>query len=201
MGYPAQAVIIAMRCFVAVELPDSARAAILASLPAGCESNADLRWTTPGQWHVTLGFFARLDMEQVERLIRSVRDVSLRMRPCELTLSQLGAFPNLRRPRVLWRGVEDGGSLREWVRQAERAWRDLPGEASPDRFTPHVTLARAKTPAGQALARKFLAGSQSLAQARWTARHVSVFESRPGPAGARYNRLEHAPLGAEDGSY
>ena len=57
----------------------------------------------------------------------------------------LGFFPNERRPRVLWAGMEASANLPELVASIERALAPLGIPAESREFVPHLTLARFET--------------------------------------------------------
>jgi 2'-5' RNA ligase len=64
--------------------------------------------------------------------------------PVEIAVRGLGWFPNERRPRVFWAGIDGGELLRSLAHATERAVAQLgvPVEARP--YSPHLTLARIK---------------------------------------------------------
>ena len=137
-----------MRVFLAVA-PGERFAAALSARLDGARGRLPVRWTRPEGWHVTLQF---LDEWPEERLaaLQDALDGLDPGPPFTLAPAGLGAFPDRRRPRVLFVHLEDDGraaALARRVRAAtDAAWPDGPPDRRP--FRPHVTVARARAPLG-----------------------------------------------------
>jgi 2'-5' RNA ligase len=101
----------------------------------------DLRWTKPGQLHLSVKFFGAVaDADALEEFVAD----SVRARaPFTLSLGGGGAFPNPRRASVLWLGVRQGIDALAAL-AAPFAATDAAIDASTgDRpFRGHLTLAR-----------------------------------------------------------
>jgi RNA 2',3'-cyclic 3'-phosphodiesterase len=140
-----------VRCFIALPLPDEARAAL--GRVAGRLKAAwpGLAWTRPEGYHITLAFLGDISGAAVE-CAKAAVDAAARARPVELSFEELGGFP----PRGPWRVLvalaeDDGASelayrlVNEALASHERA-DGLPplNPEWPDGrpFRPHATLAR-----------------------------------------------------------
>jgi RNA 2',3'-cyclic 3'-phosphodiesterase len=62
--------------------------------------------------------------------------------PIEIGVKGLGWFPNARRPRVFWAGVDGGEVLRTLARATEEAVAGLGVPIEKRDYSPHLTLAR-----------------------------------------------------------
>ena len=62
--------------------------------------------------------------------------------PVEIRVKGTGWFPNGRRPRVFWAGVEGGEPLRALARETEQAVAALGVLVEEREYSPHLTLAR-----------------------------------------------------------
>lgn len=183
-----------MRCFVAIELTPELRRALVEMIGRSARTGDAVRWCRGDQLHLTLRFLGELSDGAVERARTIVGEVSASRPPFELSLGGLGCFPPRGPGRVLWCGVEDAsGGCAGWVRAAEPRWRelDVPPE---ERFSAHVTLARAKSPAGGARIREVTVGAVGPERARMRVEAVTLLESRLESGGARYRIIEAAPL-------
>jgi RNA 2',3'-cyclic 3'-phosphodiesterase len=111
-------------------------------------------------------------------------------------LSGLGAFPNLRVPRVVWMGVQQDPRL-ELVHhdvEAACAANAYPFEARA--FRPHITLARLREPLPLANARALaLAARAVVYKGMQQVNALSLIESTLGPGGPRYTKVASIPLG------
>jgi RNA 2',3'-cyclic 3'-phosphodiesterase len=101
------------------------------------------RWTKPEQWHLTLKFFGQVPEDRLPELIEAIDRATRGTGPIESALEDLGAFPSVRRARVLWVGL---GDPEEKLRSlAERIGSEC-GYPPEERFKAHLTLARFKVP-------------------------------------------------------
>lgn len=181
------------RLFVALEPPRELAVALharAAELLAPCA--AELRRYAPEELHLTLHFLGATDPARIPELAAALARCAARHAPPELAIQGGGAFPDARRPRVIWAG------LREAPRSAGRL-ADLAGAvaavlgAAPERapFRAHVTLARPRAGARprlpEGLAGLELAGT-------WRPCELVLFESRPGER-PRYRALARLPFG------
>lgn len=149
-----------MRLFFAVLLSEEVREAVARAqerLRAAAGDNG-IRWVAPEQFHYTLKFLGETPVEKIPGIREAARRIAAQHAPLSLTLAGLGAFPNLRRPQVLWVGAKEGVPL--LTRLAESLEKELAEQGFPPenrRFNPHLTLARIKTPAGEKAAAQALA--------------------------------------------
>ena len=105
-----------MRLFLAISLPDDLRAVVLrlqASLredpgPAGSPAAS---WVRPEAMQVTLRFLGEVEPERVPALTAALGPALGDLPPVQVAVAGGGAFPEARRPRVLWVGLADGGGL------------------------------------------------------------------------------------------
>ena len=184
-----------MRLFVALELPAEVRDALWGwsgALDAG-------RWrrVPADNLHVTLAFLG----SRPQRDVGVVSDVLAAAAPGGAPLlrcSRVVALPP-RRPRVVAVGLQEdaeGGRLAA-VQASVAAGLSAAGvyEPEPRPFLAHVTVGRARRPsrgAGRAAPRP--PADMAPPECSFSARAVTLFESRPGPGGSTYVPLASAPL-------
>lgn len=135
-----------MRLFVALDIPEEVRNAIgaLASrLRPLCES---ARWVRIEGAHVTLKFIGEVSVEKAQEIKAALAAVPPRA-PMKIVFRGVGFFPNERRPRVLWAGVESGDDLTALAAAVQAV--EPSGFGREQRaFSPHLTLARFDSPSG-----------------------------------------------------
>ena len=181
------------RTFVAIELPEPVRRQLARFVgvlqrqwPAG-----SVKWTRPEGMHLTLRFLGDTGPDQVTGLAEGLGRIARPQPPFDLTLGQLGTFPNAGRPRVVWVGVEDPqGTLGPLQRAVEEVVRSVGLERERQTFAPHLTLGRVKPQApvpAQWGAEAPVAG--------FTAVALSLMESHLKATGAEYVRIHEARLG------
>jgi len=132
-----------MRSFVAIELPGRVRESLAALRERLRKSGAAASWVREENMHLTLRFLGDVAEPDLERLSETLGEALRPFSPLTLRIQNLGAFPNPRRPNVIWAGVETlSGTLLEVQAAVEAAARaiGLPPDDKP--FHPHITLAR-----------------------------------------------------------
>jgi 2'-5' RNA ligase len=132
-----------VRTFLALHLPDEIRGA-MASVQSELRSpGADVRWEKPEKFHMTLKFLGETPEALIPRIIAALQETARSVTPFDIEYRDVGAFPSLTKPRVLWIGVGDGGPAVTALQQGledDLARIGLAKEARP--FHPHVTLGR-----------------------------------------------------------
>ena len=178
-----------MRCFIAIELaPDPHRALVklLQQLPRA----AGVRWCTENQLHLTLKFLGEVAEDRLGDVFDAISHASAQIAPFDVRLARLGAFPNQRRPRVLWVGVDDPTwGCSHWLAQADPQFAALGFPAENRSYHPHITLGRGKDHAGSDRMRKLLDELEPPAPLGMTVERVVLFQSELAPSGARYTPL------------
>jgi 2'-5' RNA ligase len=156
----------------------------------------NLAWVVPDKRHLTLRFLGDVEEAALPALVATTDRLAATHRPFDMELGGVGAFPSLRRARVLWIGVEQEPRLELLHHDLELALEPLGHELEGRPFRPHVTLARVRTPLdaerGRALAR---AARKVAFSATQHVAAVTLFESVPAPTGSRYRRVHTATLG------
>ena len=135
-----------MRLFLAINLTPEVRREVTAATAALRECAPELAWVREPLLHLTLKFLGEQPAERVEDIQGALAGVAGRHRELLMTLSGIGAFPNFRRARVVWIGVEQDPRLELLHHDVEVACEALGFEVEGRPFRPHLTLARVKEP-------------------------------------------------------
>jgi 2'-5' RNA ligase len=155
---------------------------------------AKVTWVPADRLHLTVRFIGELDDARATA-VRQVLESPLAVAVFDLTLAGAGAFPKGGAPRVLWVGVADG---REELVAAEReiSARLAPlGIPEEDRaYSPHLTLARVREPAGLRSAR-LLDGLTDRLLGTVHIDAITLFQSKLSPKGPTYTPLLRIPVG------
>ncbi len=190
------------RLFWAIPLPGElheAIAAIQMELARKMPLDA-VRWIPPVNVHLTLTFLGNWPQGSVPRLAASVEEATRKVRPFHLRLSNLGVFPHVRHPRVIWLGVEGElntlRKLQEAVAQAmvQHGWQP---DSRP--YTPHLTIGRVR----KGLSRTTLSEIGRIVERTKVAsfgghqvREIILFKSDLRPSGAVYTPVSRIKLTA-----
>ena len=186
-----------VRTFIALVIPAAWKEYLRAVESDLSERMVGISWVKPENMHLTVRFLGDLGEDGVRRAGEAVRRGAEEHHDFQAWLGPLGAFPSIRRPRILWAGIQDGAEdaialAKDVNRSLERA-----GFGPADKpFKPHITLARVREreegveafgryvppePPGPALFDRIL-----------------VMKSDLHPAGARYTALEEIRLRPPD---
>lgn len=156
-----------------------------------------MRWVDPAGIHLTLAFLGELNQHDLEQAMAATNAVAACYRSFSYRLAGLGMFGPARNPRVLWAGISEPSGVLKQVQHAltlALEQRALPVDTRP--FSPHLTLARIKTPLNpeqlQRL-RQWLARPQTVSSDCHVT-HLAVMKSELTPSGARYTCLEACAL-------
>jgi len=185
-----------MRAFIGIGLPDAVKDALAALQQDLALARADVKWVTPDHLHVTLKFLDEITDAQRADVETLLTNVATSREPFVLQLKQVGAFPSLAAPRVVWVGLEQGrDEVRQIAEQIETGARDLSLRREERPFAAHLTLGRVRSPKNrQALAR-------GLAQTTWEppdafrVTSLTLYRSELSLGGPRYTVLAESPLG------
>ena len=166
------------------------------------EATAPLRTLVPGAaWvaedrlHLTLKFLGEQPETLVPQLTTAMNEIAERHWPVAMRLRGVGAFPSLRRPRVVWVGIEPSPKLELLQHDVEERCAALGLEVEGKPFRPHLTIGRLrgteKSESLRELARtareiRFRADTDVLA--------IVLMHSTLMPSGPRYERLAEARL-------
>ena len=187
-----------LRTFIAVKLTDDALAALARLSDALAERwpPRSVRWVPPQNIHLTLRFLGATDPDLVPALGAGLDAAASDSAPFMLRLEGLGTFPDLRRPRVIWVGLQDSQERLVRLKEAvDRMVRPLGWEGEDRAFRPHLTLGRVRDgpwpPSGNWMRQppdcSFEVGA------------LHLMESRLRLRGAEYATLHSAPLGGRRG--
>ena len=189
-----------MRLFVAITIPKEERARIHRSARPLRERDYPVRWVTADLFHVTLKFLGEVSPDSLPVLEEALSQVADKTDPFTLEIGGFGAFPTIRRPKVLWMGVDPSPALRCLKQDLEWALSEKGFERETRAFHPHFTLGRARSRDGAGAFR----GLDDLAseleyEGETQVRTIDLMESHLSSSGPRYEILSTFALAGARG--
>jgi 2'-5' RNA ligase len=192
-----------LRTFIAIELDPELRAGLerVQEVLRQQVAPRSIRWVKPGAVHLTLKFLGDTPSDRVAAVKEAMVQAALQVGPFTFRVNGLGCFPNTRRPRVLWAGLEDPtGSLTALrdAMEAQVAPLGFPTETRP--FRPHLTLGRVQRHASKSEmieAGAVVFNSPVGAIGEMAVTSVSFIKSELQPGGSVYTMLAEATLVGE----
>jgi len=184
-----------MRLFVALEIPSAVRENLAALLKSLRTVSPQTRWVRTENLHVTLKFIGEVPETKLAA-IRSALAGTRSDQIITLDFRGLGFFPNEKRPRVFWAGIEASPNLKDLAADIDRATEKLgiPREQRP--FSPHLTLARFEPPRLPEKLRSAIQENEVREFGTLSTSQFHLIESKLKPSGAEYTTLESFPFAA-----
>jgi RNA 2',3'-cyclic 3'-phosphodiesterase len=183
-----------LRCFIAVELPVGVQQAIRS---ASAEARSALgpetvRWVPEQNIHLTLKFLGDTAPTSLEPIEAALRAEVPQYRAFNVELQGLGAFPSVKRARVLWIGLEAPSTLASLQHALDAATTRL-GYVSEERgFSPHLTIGRVRQNASTAelqRIRDVLEETAIGAIGTLRVEAIHLYKSELSPTGSVYSQL------------
>lgn len=178
-----------MRLFIAIEIPESTRAAYSALLEEFRDIAPRAKWVRAENLHVTLKFLGETPAEKlsaVQNALAAIRSPE----PVQLEFRGLGFFPTEKRPRVFWAGMEASANLKSLAADIDQAAHRLgfPLEERP--FTPHLTLARFDPPGIAPKLLQAIRDHDAQSFGSLTTAELHLIESKLKRTGAEYTTVQ-----------
>ena len=184
------------RLFTALEISDQVHDRALDLVERLRPTATNFKWDKRENLHITLKFLGEVEADRVDAVCRAVTEAAASRPPFEFELFGAGAFPDLKRPSIVWLGVREGSEqIEKLFRAIQRGVTALGFEREARKFSPHLTLGRLKRNARPPRELGELVKQHSDFSAGTTlAREVVLFESQLAPGGSIYQALVRAPL-------
>jgi len=185
-----------MRIFLAVFPSPPAQQAAFAVSEQLRRPGDGVSWVKRDNLHYTLRFMGELDEGDVTRVTEAAREAAAAQASFAARLGEVGAFPSVRRARVLWLGLSIGAE--PLVALAERLERALVArgfEPAGRPFSAHLTIGRVREGGADwsAALAAWVAGAAAPAPA-FTVGRLSVVQSTLARGGSIYQVRADAAL-------
>jgi len=185
-----------MRSFIAIELDQETKKKVLEIQNEF--SQFPLTYPKKDYLHLTLTFMDNIHTENVNSIIQIIKSAA-RQTPCfYLKFSSLGAFPNLKLPKVVWIGLD--GDLEILFNLEKRLNKPLKQQGfitETEKFIPHITFGRVKSFANKNIRKHLGEAIQrygKIENVRIPCQYISFFKSIPTSAGYVHELLSRVSL-------
>ena len=181
-----------MRSFSAIELPEKIRTILSNIQDELKQARADVKWIKPENIHLTLKFLGEIEEDLVEKIRPILEGITQRNSSFSLQLSNLGAFPKLQYPRVIWIGVTNDQAVIGIAQDLEKQMIKIGLPAESRQFSSHITLGRVRSAQNRkALVERleFLNKKSVSGQSQFKVLSLTFFKSTLTPQGPIYEAI------------
>ena len=187
----------ALRTFIAIDVPPAVLDTITRIQNRFKSLGLHASWVKPGNIHLTLKFLGDTDPDRIPGIQNKLTETLAPFAPFRLSLDLAGVFPNTKSPRVLWVGLKDDEETLETLQSdIEKTLESMgfPMEQRP--FSPHLTLARIKSPKGKKELKDELdaVNQEGIDSHPFDAGAIHLYESQLTPKGSIYTVLANFKL-------
>lgn len=176
-----------MRLFTAIDLPSDILLR-LERLLSALRPEALIKWNPLDNLHITTKFIGEWPESRLDELHEALASVASRDL-FDIELKGLGWFPHERAPRVFWAGVHGGDRLRTLVRDTEDGLLPLGIKKEDREYSPHLTLARIKSPVPLHRLRQRVHEMKPAEFGTFPVSSFSLYRSDPGSNASIYRKL------------
>jgi RNA 2',3'-cyclic 3'-phosphodiesterase len=181
-----------IRAFIALPLPETVKDALLEA-SGRLRKTIDARWVKPEAIHLTMKFLGDIDEKNLVSIRERLDDLSALYHPFDMRLSGMGAFPSVRKARVIWAGIDtDISGLRKLAASIDDLSADYGVKKESRPFTAHITLARLREPSMINL-------DVRMQEITFIIDSMHFYKSDLTPQGAKYTLLHSSPFTGKPG--
>jgi len=178
-----------LRLFIAALLPEEVKAALGGYIASLRKVTEGVKWEKEEKLHVTLKFLGETDDAIAEAAAFITGSLARNYAPFEMSTGNLGGFPNLQRPRILYAGLSENPGLSALQNEIDEGLEPHGFERETRRFIPHVTIGRVN-------GRMKTTGPLPIPEkVRFTISEISLVRSVLGKSGSTYSPLRTFTLG------
>jgi 2'-5' RNA ligase len=188
-----------IRSFIAIELPEEVKAGLhRLQAELTLPQHTFVKCVAREGIHLTLKFLGNISPQKVAEITRVMEQASQGVSTFQLQITDVGAFPNMRQPRVLWVGIKgELDKLTAWQQRIDNGLVPLGFAKETRPFTAHLTLARTRegcSPGDRRDLGELVMKTPVEVNYAVTVNRLSLMRSQLLPGGAVYSRLTEVKL-------
>lgn len=169
-----------MRLFIAALLPKEIREQLSNYIDSLRYQYDGVKWEKSEKLHITLKFLGDLEQSKIDEISDLLLKLALGYSAFNLTLEELGGFPNLKKPRILYAGLSNNRQLSKFVNVLDEHLAELGFEKEGRKFIPHITIGRVKKAMN-------IQDSPEMLQSSFNSNEIGLIKSELHPGGSIYS--------------
>lgn len=184
-----------IRTFIAIEITEEIRNEISSLQSTLKELGGRVSWTKPKNIHLTLKFLGDTEENLIDEIEKELKGIAASFSRFQIQVKGIGAFPNIRRPRVLWVGTHnENDKISEVVSEIESRMETLDFQKEARKFSGHLTLGRVKDSRGIQPVIDKLRKNKDFDAGSFIVKEIFLIKSQLHPAGSIYTILKKVDL-------
>lgn len=183
-----------MRLFIAASFPETVMRELNERVQSLKKRLAAASWVRPESQHLTFAFLGEQYESLIDRLDAAVRDRLRATSSFTAALHGCGFFPNPRRARVGWVGLQPEDPFIAVAAAVRDAVKTSGVELDRGDFKPHLTLMRIREPWPPACIQTFERALADYRSEPFLMDRVTLYSSTLNPNGAVHTPLREFPL-------
>ena len=179
-----------IRAFIAIELTEEINNNLKKLQDSLKDLMPDVRWVKYGNVHLTLKFLGDTKVSMLESIGNAIQDIAKRYSPFTISLTGIGAFPSIRKPSVIWTGIQKGKEeVAKLANEVELAMGRFGFPKEKRAFKPHLTIGRVREIKHPSEMTKALENPNVGEIGEFKADRISLIKSQLDPDGSIYTTL------------
>jgi len=184
-----------MRFFIAIDISPSIKKEILRLTAILKKGDPDVKWVNENKIHITLKFLGNIEEKNIKPISEAIREICRKHNTFNVTFSELGAFPRIAKPKVLWLGIDKGSDfLTNLAKDIDSGLVNIGFKSEEREFKPHLTIGRVRSLRNIPALTGSIKKTNFLLKETTEVNQVVLFQSILDPKGAIHNPISHFTL-------
>lgn len=182
----------AMRVFISIEIDSEIKKKLSEYMSMLKRTGADVKWISPENIHLTLKFIGNIEKDSLIDLNKIINDAVSCTGPFSISIGNIGAFPSLKKPRVVFVCVQEkGNDLLQIYEKLNKGVERLGIVKESKKYVGHITLGRVKSQKNISKLKEMLNSERECCFGFEKVTSLSLIQSKLTPTGPIYKRLNN----------
>ncbi|MEW5766128.1 MAG: RNA 2',3'-cyclic phosphodiesterase [bacterium] len=183
-----------IRCFIAIPITPEIKEELISVQERLKKAVAKVKWVEPDSIHLTLKFMGNIPRNNLKSVTKIIQETAQRKEWFEISLDALGAFPSLKKPRIVWVGIKDPRErLKQLAQELDRRLFSIGVPKEDKEFVSHITLGRVKEIDNRDKLAEIMS-SLKVVSIKMPVTKINLMKSQLTPAGPIYSVISTAHI-------
>ena len=184
-----------MRTFLAIEIEPYIKNKIEESQEIIADSeSSNIKFVEVENIHLTLKFFGEIDDDKLEQINDIINKSIKNKEPYTIKVVNIGAFPNIYKPRVIWTGIKDKNNTTiKLIEELDNKFNKI-GFNKEKNYVPHITIGRVKNVSDKEKLSQCLKKISKKYHGKMVVKKICIKSSTLTPSGPIYKTIKEFDL-------